>query len=53
MKSLIGSKLAEKEIRDWLLKNGYQGKPAKFVEIELHAIQQPGWSLIFRFDSKF
>ena len=50
MKSLIGNKVAEKDIRDWLSKNGYQGKPAKFTEIELHAIQRPDWLQIFRFE---
>ena len=50
MKSLIGNKVAEKDIRDWLSKNGYQGNSAKFTEIELHAIQRPGWLQIFRFE---
>ncbi len=49
MNSLIRNKAAEKDVRDWLSKNGYQGKTAKFTEIELHAIQRPGWLQIFRF----
>ena len=50
MRSLIGNKSAEKDIRDWLTQNGYQGKSARFTEIELHAIKRPGWLQIFRFE---
>ena len=49
MKSLIGNKVAEKEIRDWLSENGYFGGSAEFRELELHAIQPQGWLQIFRF----
>ncbi len=49
MRSLIGNKVAEKDIRDWLRHNGYNGNSAKFAEIELHAIQRPGWLQVFRF----
>lgn len=49
MKSFIGYKVSEKEIRDWLSQNGYNGKSAKFAELELHALQRPGWLQIFRF----
>ena len=52
MRSLIGNKSAEKDIRDWLSENGYCGKSAQFNEIELHAIKRPGWLQIFRFDLK-
>lgn len=50
MRSPIGNKSAEKDIRDWLTRNGYQGNSARFNEIELHAIKRPGWLQIFRFD---
>ena len=49
MLSLVGNKVVEKDIRDWLSQNGYNGKSAKFTEIELHAIKRPGWLQIFRF----
>ena len=49
MKSLIGNKVVEKDIRAWLSRNGYSGKSAKFTEIELHAIQRPGWLQIVCF----
>ena len=50
MRSFIGNKSAEKEIRDWLSQNEYCGKSAKFTEIELHAIKRPGWLQVFRFE---
>jgi len=50
MRSLIGNKASEKDIRDWLSENGFLGGSAKFTEIELHAIKRPGWLQIFRFE---
>ena len=50
VKTWIGNKSAEKDIRDWLTENGFVGRAAKFVEIELHAIKRPGWLQIFRFE---
>ena len=50
MKAWIANKSAEKDIRNWLTENGYVGRSAKFVEIELHAIKRPGWLQIFRFE---
>lgn len=49
MKSLIGNKVAEKDIREWLSQNGFFGRSARFKELELHAIQRPGWLQVFRF----
>jgi hypothetical protein len=46
---LIKNGSAEKDIRDWLSRNGYYGASARFQEVELHAIQRPGWLQIFRF----
>ena len=50
IKSLIRNKSAEKDVRDWLSKNEYIGESAKFTELELHAIQRPGWLQVFRFE---
>lgn len=50
MRSFIGNKSTEKDIRDWLSQNGFLGKSADFAEIELHAIKRPGWLQVFRFD---
>ena len=49
MKSFIRNKAAEKEVSEWLSQNGYYGNSAAFIEMELHAIQRPGWLQIFRF----
>lgn len=49
LKDLIGNKTAEKDIRDWLSQNNWYGNSAKFIELELHAIQPPGWLQVFRF----
>ncbi len=50
MRSLIGNRSSEKDIRDWLCKQGFSGNTAKFGEVELHAIMRPGWLQIFRFE---
>ena len=49
MLSWLSNKSSEKDVRDWLSKNGYAGKSAEFAELELHAIKRPGWLQIFRF----
>ena len=49
---LIANKVAEKDIRTWLSDHGFSGQSAKFGEIELHAIQSPGWLQVFRFDAE-
>lgn len=47
---LIGNKVTEKDIRDWLDENGYIGRTAEIKDLELHAIQRPGWLQIYRFE---
>ena len=49
-KSLIRNRSAEKDIRDWLSKEGWCGRTAECAEVELHAIKRPGWLQIFRFE---
>ncbi|MDG2468092.1 MAG: hypothetical protein P8M80_02330 [Pirellulaceae bacterium] len=49
MSPLIANKFTEKDIRQWLSEHGFYGNSAKFVELELHAIQRPGWLQVFRF----
>ena len=46
---MLRNRSAEKDIRDYLSSMGYQGKSARFEELELHAIQRPGWLQVFRF----
>ncbi len=45
----ISNRSTEADVRTWLNKNGFAGKTAKFEELELHAIQRPGWVQVFRF----
>lgn len=46
---LIGNKVAEKDLRDWLSLNGYFGRTAVIAQLELVAIRRPGWEQIFGF----
>ena len=46
----IRNRSAERDIRDWLAGNGYDGKSVQFDEVELHAIKRPGWLQVFRFE---
>jgi len=45
----ISNRSTEADVRSWLNNNGFAGKTAKFEELELHAIQRPGWVQVFRF----
>ena len=45
----IGNRVTEKDLRDWLANEGFSGRSAKIEELELHAIQRPGWLQVFRF----
>jgi len=46
---LLRNRWAEKDIRDFLSQNGYNGRSAQFEELELHAVERPGWLQILRF----
>ena len=48
-RKLIGNRVAEKGIRDWLERKSFFGTSARFQELELHAVQRPGWVQVFRF----
>lgn len=45
----ILNRTTESDVRTWLNKNGFVGNSAKFNELELHAIQRPGWVQVFKF----
>ena len=45
----IGNRVTEKDIRDWLDANGHVGRSAKIDDLELHAIERPGWVQVFEF----
>lgn len=46
----IANRVTELEIRQWLNVSGYAGSAARFIELELHAIERPGWLQIYRFE---
>ena len=48
-KRLISNRVTEKDIRDWLDAQDFNGAMARFSELELHAIRRPGWEQVFRF----
>ncbi|MCP4191397.1 MAG: hypothetical protein GY768_12300 [Planctomycetaceae bacterium] len=49
IRKLIRNKSSEKDVRDFLDGEGFVGMSAKFYELELHAIERPGWVQIYRF----
>jgi hypothetical protein len=47
---LIGNKVTEKDIRDYLTANGYYGRSAVVRDLKLTAVQRPGWIQVFQFE---
>jgi len=47
--STIGNRYTEKDLRDHLTNVGYFGRSAKFLRLELVAIERPGWVQVFEF----
>ena len=45
----IGNRVTEKDVRDYLTEQGFNGSSATFDELELVAIKPPGWLQVFRF----
>jgi len=52
MPDLIRYRVTERDIRDWLQENGYEGGSALLDSVELYAIKRPGWKKLFRFAGK-
>lgn len=46
---MFKNRVTEKDVRNWLSKNGFYGGGADISDLELHAIKRPGWSQVFRF----
>lgn len=46
---IFKNRVTEKDVRTWLDRNGFFGRSAEISDLELHAIQRPGWKQIFRF----
>ena len=49
---IIGNKYTEKDLRDHLTELCYFGRSAKFLKLELKAIERPGWVQVFEFHVK-
>ena len=47
--ALIGNKILEHDLRAWLDSAGHYGRSAELEELELAAVQRPGWVQVFRF----
>lgn len=47
--NLAKNRTTEMDIRAWLTANGFEGKLAQILDVELHAVQRPGWLQIFSF----
>jgi hypothetical protein len=43
------NRTTEKDIRTWLNANGFEGKSLEVIDVELYAVERPGWLQIFRF----
>lgn len=46
---MFGNRVTEKDLREWFSNLGWDGQSARFAELELVAIERPGWVQIFRF----
>ncbi len=49
---VIGNRVTEKDVRSWMERNGIYGNSAEIRELELHAVQRPGWLQIFSFHAR-
>lgn len=49
---IFNNRVTEKDVRLWLDQNGFYGRSAQITDLELHAIERPGWRQIFRFTIK-
>ena len=45
----IGNRVTEKDVRDHLNRCGYHGNTATILQLELVAIERPGWRQVFSF----
>lgn len=50
--SLIANRVTEKDVRDFLDREGFDGRSAVIRELELVAISSPGWIQVFSFSAR-
>ena len=48
-RSLIRNGVTEKDLRDYLTANGYYGRSANILKLDLKALERPGWVQVFEF----
>ncbi|MCR9201671.1 MAG: hypothetical protein NXI04_23755 [Planctomycetaceae bacterium] len=46
---VIANRATEKDVRDYLDVHGFYGSSARFISLELAAIERPGWVQVFNF----
>jgi len=45
----LRNRSTEKDLRDWFSRQGWDGQSGRFEELELVAIQRPGWVQVYQF----
>lgn len=48
-RTLIRNGVTEKDLRDYLTANGYYGRSANILKLDLKALERPGWVQVFEF----
>jgi len=46
---LVANKVTERDLRDYLSSNGFYGRSARISDLNLAAVERPGWVQVFRF----
>jgi len=49
LNNLLRNRVTEKDVRAWMDRNGFYGGSADIQDLELYAVQRPGWLQIFSF----
>ena len=52
LNNVIRNRVTEKDIRAWMDQNGFYGSSADIHNLELHAIERPGWVQVFSFETR-
>lgn len=49
LENVYQCRAAEQQIRSWLSEHGYSGNQARIHQLDLYAVQAPGWVQVYRF----
>ena len=52
LNNLIRNRTTEKDVRAWMDRNGFYGTSADIRDLELYAIERPGWLQVFSFQAR-